>query len=288
MRQKEGKIKVLIVSGISGSGKSTFLKALEDVGFFCVDNLPLLLLDRVLEMYESYSTQIKKAAFVIDIREKEFLIEGKEVLKKVKEIYDAEIIFLDSSDEVLIRRFNQTRRLHPLSEKGTIREAIEEERRYLKWLKDISDKVLDTSGMSPHDLRNFVFRNYETEKRKMKISLVSFGYSYGVPVDGDIVIDVRFLPNPNYVPELKDRTGMDEAVKNYISSTETYRRFSERLWDLLSFLIPRYEDEGKSYLTICFGCTGGRHRSVFVVEDFSEKFNLLGYNVTAHHRDLGR
>lgn len=288
MSQKESRVKVLIVSGISGSGKSTFLKALEDVGFFCVDNLPLILLEKVLEIYESYATEIKKAAFVVDIREKGFLIEGREVLQRVKEMYDAEIVFLDSSDEVLIRRFSQTRRTHPLSEKGSIREALEEEREHLKWLKEMSDKVLDTSMMSPHDLRNFVFKNYETERRRMKISLVSFGYSYGVPVDADMVIDVRFLPNPNYVPELKEMTGIDKPVRSYISETEIYREFFDRLWDLLSFLLPRYEDEGKSYFKICFGCTGGRHRSVSVVEDLSEKLNLLGYNVSTHHRDLGR
>ncbi|MCX7858283.1 MAG: RNase adapter RapZ [Deltaproteobacteria bacterium] len=285
---KENELKVVIVSGISGSGKTTFLRALEDIGFFCVDNLPIVMLEKFLDLYATSHRLIKRCAFVVDIREKEFFGEGKEVIKDVKKKYGTEIVFLESTDEILIRRFNETRRAHPLFHKGSVKEAIKEERELLQWLKDMSDKILDTSTMSPHELKNFVFKNYSFQEKRMKVNIISFGYSFGIPYDADLVIDVRFLPNPNYVNELKKKTGLDEEVKSYIARSDIYGIFSEMLWNLFSFLIPQYEKEGKSYLTVGFGCTGGRHRSVFVAEHFSEKVSSMGYNVTTIHRDVGR
>jgi len=285
---KEKGLEILIVSGISGSGKTTFLRALEDIGFFCIDNLPILMLEKFLEVYSSYDKRTKRCAFVVDIREKEFFAEGRDIIREIKKKYGAEIIFLESSEDILIRRFSETRRAHPLFDKGSIKEAIKEEKALLSWLKEMSDKVLDTSTMSPHDLRNFVFKNYSTQGKRMKINIISFGYPFGIPHDADLIIDVRFLPNPYYVERLKEKTGQDEEVRSFISSSHTYAIFSQMLWDLFSFLIPEYENEGKSYLTIGFGCTGGKQRSVFVAENFSEKCANLGYNVTTIHRDIGR
>ncbi len=285
---KEADFRVVIVSGISGSGKTTFLRALEDIGFFCVDNLPIIMLDPFLEIYTSSKRNAKRCAFVVDIREKEFFSDGENLIREIKKKYGAEIVFLESTDEILIRRFRETRRAHPLSDKFSVKDAIREERSLLQWLKNMADTILDTSTMSPHELKNFVFRNYSREERKMNINVVSFGYSFGIPYDADLIIDVRFLPNPNYVEELKDKTGLDEEVIAYVSGSEVYNHFSELLWNFFSFLIPRYEEEGKRYLTISFGCTGGKHRSVVVAEKFSEKCASMGYNVTKLHRDLGK
>lgn len=284
----ENDLKIVIVSGISGSGKTTFLRALEDIGFFCVDNLPILILDPFLELYTSKKRGEKRCAFVIDIREKDFFSQGEELVRAVKKKYDAEIVFLESSDDILIKRFSETRRAHPLFYKTNIRDAIKEERVLLQWLKSMADKILDTSTMSPHELKNFVFKNYSKEGKRMKVSVISFGYSYGIPLDADLIIDVRFLPNPNYVDELREKTGLESEVKEFIVQSETYSIFSEILWDLFSFLIPQYEKEGKSYLTIGFGCTGGKHRSVVVAERFSERCANLGYNVVTIHRDVRR
>ncbi|MCS7280669.1 MAG: RNase adapter RapZ [Desulfobacterota bacterium] len=281
-------LRVVIVTGTSGSGKTTFLRALEDLGYFCVDNFPVVMLDRFLELFSLSDKKERRCALVIDVREKEFFLEGQDIVRSAKEKYNAEIVFLDSSDEVLIRRFSQTRRAHPLSYKGSVKAAIEEERKLLKWIKDLSDRIIDTSSMSARELKNLVFKNYSVLGKGMKVNLISFGYSYGVPLEADLLIDVRFLPNPNYVEELKSKTGLDDEVRSYILQSEIYGIFSEMLWNLLSFLLPQYEKEGKSYLTIGFGCTGGRHRSVCVATDFSERCSNMGYNVTVIHRDIGR
>ena len=269
-------MKLIILSGISGSGKTTFLRALEDIGYFCVDHFPLILLQKFSELSELIGDKVEKCAFVIDIREKEFFDVGKVTLKNIKEKFDAELIFLESSDEALLKRFRETRRLHPLYATSNIKDAVKEERALVGWIKEISDKVIDTSNLTLHELRRFVLETYSRTGYKMKINLMSFGYAYGIPLEADMVLDVRFLPNPYFAEGLKDKTGLSSEVGEYIMSNEVYNKYFLLLLNFLLYLIPLFEKEGKSYLTICFGCTGGKHRSVFIVSklDISSSFNF--------------
>jgi UPF0042 nucleotide-binding protein len=281
-------MKVVVVSGISGSGKSTFLKALEDLGFFCIDNFPFMLLEKFLDVCELTEDRISKCAFVVDIRMKEFFADGKSVLKKVKARYGAEFIFLESSNEILVRRYKETRRSHPLYDLRNIKEALAEERKLVNWIRNIADKVIDTSHMIPHDLRNYVLRTYSENQKHTKINLMSFGYAYGIPLETDMAFDVRFLPNPFFIEELKDKTGLSEEVAQYIRSTEIFEKYFRLLFDFLVYLIPLFEKEGKSYLTISIGCTGGKHRSVFIVNELAQRLAVMEYNVYAVHRDIAR
>jgi UPF0042 nucleotide-binding protein len=281
-------MKILILSGISGSGKTTFLKALEDAGYFCVDNFPLVLMQKFLDLYPSTESKLTKSAFVTDIREREFFSEGKRVLKKIKDKYGAELVFLESSDEVLFRRFKETRRAHPIYDVSNIKDALSREREQVKWIKDMSDKVIDTSLFTTNGLRNFVISTYGESEKRMKINLISFGYAYGIPLEADIVQDVRFLPNPFFVEGLKSKSGLSKDVVDYVKSNEVYDRFFPMLLDFLVTLIPLFEQEGKSYLTICIGCTGGRHRSVSLVNELEGHLRIMDYNVTVVHRDIDK
>jgi UPF0042 nucleotide-binding protein len=281
-------VKVLIVSGISGSGKTTFLKALEDAGYFCVDNFPLVLLNAFVGLYPTEDSRLAKSAFVIDIRERPFFDEGKSILKKIKETYGAELVFLESSDEILFRRFKETRRTHPIYDVSNIKDALARERREVDWIKSISDKVIDTSLFTTNGLRNFVISAYGEGQKRMRINLVSFGYAYGIPLEADIVQDVRFLPNPFFVEELKNKTGLSPDVVSYVKSNESFDRFFPMLLDFFVNLIPLFEREGKSYLTICVGCTGGRHRSVSIVNELEEHLRMMDYSVTVTHRDVDK
>jgi UPF0042 nucleotide-binding protein len=279
-------MKLLIVSGISGSGKTTFLRALEDIGYFCVDHFPLILLQKFSDLSRLAGNKIEKCALVIDIREKEFFDEGKHTLKRIKDKFKAEIIFLESSDDALIRRFRETRRLHPLFDASNIKDAINEERQLVGWIKDISDRVIDTSQLNTHELRRFVLNTYSQNEQKMKINLMSFGYSYGIPLEADTVLDVRFLTNPFFVEGLRDKTGLSAEVAEFITSDDIFNKYFILLLDFLVYLIPLYEKEGKSYFTICFGCTGGKHRSVFITTKLAEQFSMMGYSVNIIHRDI--
>jgi RNase adapter protein RapZ len=281
-------VKVLIVSGISGSGKTTFLKALEDAGYFCVDNFPLVLLHAFIGLYPADESRLTKSAFVIDIRERAFFEEGKEILKKIKERYGAELVFLESSDEMLFRRFKETRRVHPIYDVSNIREALAREREQVNWIKEISDKIIDTSLFTTNGLRNFVINTYGEQEKRMKINLISFGFAYGIPLEADIVQDVRFLPNPFFVEGLKNKTGLSQDVASYVKSNESYDKFFPMLLDFFVNLIPLFEQEGKSYLTICIGCTGGRHRSVSIVNELEGHLRIMDYNVTIMHRDVDK
>jgi len=281
-------MRVVIVSGISGSGKTTFLRVLEDVGYFCVDNFPLILLQKFLEVCESTGDKITQCAFVIDIREKEFFKEGKDILKNVKEKYNAEFIFLESGDDILIRRYKETRRAHPLFDTHSIKDALKEERKLIKWIRNIADKVIDTSHLTPHELKSFVLKTYSQHEKRMKINLMSFGYAYGIPLETDMAFDVRFLPNPFFVEGLKDKTGLAQEIAEYIQSSEVYSTYFNLLLDFLVFLIPLFEKEGKSYLTISIGCTGGKHRSVFIVNELAKQLSMMDYNILAVHRDIER
>lgn len=280
-------MKAVVVSGISGSGKTTFLKALEDIGYFCVDNFPLILLQRFLEVYKLTGGKITKCAFVVDIREREFFEQGRDILKAVKEKHEAEIIFLESADEVLLRRFKETRRSHPLYA-TTMADALQKERGEVEWIKRIADNVVDTSQFTPHGLRNLVTRRFGESEKRMKINLLSFGYAYGIPLEADLVIDVRFLPNPYFVEGLKEKSGLDDGVTEYIKSNEVYRTFFPMLSDFLTYLIPLFEKEGKSYITICVGCTGGRHRSVSIINQLERRLAALEYTISVMHRDIDK
>jgi len=281
-------LKVIIVSGISGSGKTTFIRALEDIGYFCVDNFPLIILQKFLELCESTKGKIYKCAFVIDVRERNFFEEGKDILSTVKEHYNGEIIFLESPDSTLIKRFRDTRRIHPIYTASNITEALSEERRIMNWIKNISDRVIDTSQFTPHELRRFVLNTYGESEKQMKINLISFGYTYGIPLEADMVFDVRFLPNPFFVEELKEKTGLTDEVKTYMRSNEIYRTYFPLLFDFITYLIPLFEKEGKSYLTISFGCTGGRHRSPAIVNELATQLSMMNYHTTTIHRDINK
>jgi len=281
-------MKILILSGISGSGKTTFLKALEDAGYFCVDNFPLVLLRSFLDLSAGAESRLARSAFVVDIREREFFEEGKGVLEKIKEKYGAELIFLESSDEILFRRFKETRRSHPFYDVSNIKEALDKEREQVNWIKEISDKVIDTSLFTTNGLRNFVISTFGGGDKRMRINLISFGYGYGIPLEADIVQDIRFLPNPYFVDSLKGKSGLSEDVAAYVKSSEMYDKFFPMLLDFFVTLIPLFEREGKSYLTICIGCTGGRHRSPALVNELEGHLRIMGYNVTVLHRDIDK
>jgi RNase adapter protein RapZ len=277
---------ILIVSGISGSGKTTFLRALEDIGYFCVDNFPLILLERFLKLYKDAGDKANNCAFVVDVREREFFKKGKHVLQNIQRDFGAKIIFLESSEEMLIRRYKETRRSHPLYNSSNIKDALKEERDIMGWIRNIADQVIDTTYLIPHELRRFVLKKYGGEEQRMKINLMSFGYAYGLPMEADMVLDARFLPNPFFVEGLREKTGLSQEVGEFLNSHDVYRKYFLFLSDFLVYLIPLFENEGKSYLTICLGCTGGKHRSVSIINELAERFETMGYNVSTTHRDI--
>jgi len=283
-------ITVTIISGLSGSGKSTVLNTLEDLGFFCIDNLPVLLLPKFIELCESSSDDISKIGLVIDVRERTFLNEFHPILKSLRESgHYIDIIFLECSDEALLKRFSETRRQHPLHNGRSVLEDITKERALLANLRASADKIIDTSTLNVHELRHLIEDYFmRMAQRMMTITLLSFGYKFGIPHEADIVHDVRFLPNPFFVPELRSFDGRDERIKTYIFSRNEAREFIDRFIALLSFQIPLFEREGKSYLTIAVGCTGGRHRSVAVVEKLYDFFSPQRQRVFVMHRDLER
>lgn len=284
-------IPTLIITGLSGSGKSTVMRALEDAGFHCIDNLPPVLMPRFLELCTASSAEITKIAMVMDVRERPFLKEYPEIFRELKaQGQDLTILFLESTDEVLVRRYNETRRQHPLAERGTVLEGIRKERELLSGLRTLADEIIDTSSLSIHQLRNLITQlcHPAGDARRMNIILTSFGYKYGVPADADLVFDVRFLPNPFFVSELRNLSGNERPVSDYVLNNQVARRFREKFFDLIAFLTPLYEQEGKSYLTICVGCTGGMHRAVSVINSLQSFLAGKGYQVRVIHRDLGK
>lgn len=280
--------RLIILSGVSGSGKSTAVKALEDLGYFCVDNLPPTLIPTFIELCENSAEHIRKAALVMDVREGVFFERASDVIAELKQKgHLVELLFLESSDEAIVKRYKETRRKHPLSTNGNILRGIHRERKMLSKIKNLADYLIDTSDLNVHQLRELVQGTFEKIKsRKISINFLSFGYKYGFPYDADVILDVRFLPSPHFIERLKDLTGSDKRVKDFLLKNEDTRKFIEKLVDLLKFLIPRYEKEGKSYLTVAIGCTGGKHRSAVIVNEVAERFKHL--SPTVRHRDISK
>ena len=282
---------LIIISGMSGSGKSTAARALEDAGFFVVDNLPVILLKEFLRLHERKSGNLKFAV-VVDVRNRDYLKVFPEVLNDIRGAgHRVDIFFFDASEEVLVRRFSETRRRHPLIRPGGIPDAIEQERVLLRDLERMATLIFDSSLLSVHELRSKVFQciaDDEEMRIPMSVHLQSFGYRYGIPIETDMVLDVRFLVNPYFVEGLRAMSGLDSPVQDFLVSQEGYREFFDRLVPLVEFLLPQYQKENKSYFTISIGCTGGRHRSVAVVEDLYAR--LAGRNIIAEviHRDVDR
>ncbi len=281
----------VVITGLSGSGKGSVLKAFEDLGFYCVDNLPVDLIPMFAELCATPGSRIDRAAVVVDIRGGEALSQLPEMYRGLEHLHlKSSLVFLEASDAALVRRFVETRRPHPMGRDLPVREGIRLERLLLKPMRQLADVAIDTTKMNVHELRDFVQSRFgRLEKRqRMLVAVASFGFRYGVLPDADLVFDVRFLPNPQYVPKLKPRTGRDLAVQKYIDSFHETREFVKRVTDLLLYLLPHYMREGKSYLTIGFGCTGGRHRSVAMAEKLAERIGREGYKVKVIHRDIGR
>lgn len=274
---------------MSGSGKASVLKAFEDLGYYCVDNLPIELIGRFGELARE-SSEIDKAALVVDIREGDQLKKLPAIINSLRKQLKTTVLFLEASDEALLRRFSETRRPHPLGKESTVRAALAKERRHLKPIRALADMVIDSSKFNVHELRAHVTDKFTAGKTEQNIliSCVSFGYKGGVPDDADLVFDVRFLPNPHFVPAFRPYTGRHPQVAKYIRSFPQTQEFITRISELLVYLIPHYVSEGKSYLTIAFGCTGGQHRSVMIAEDVKKRLSSAGYKVKAIHRDSPR
>ncbi len=282
---------VVIITGLSGSGKSTALRALEDIGFFCVDNLPVVLLPKFLSLTVQSSPEIKRVAMVMDLRQRSFIEKYRTIFENLKEKgYKIEILFLEASEESLLRRFSETRRNHPLSTKGSIMDGIQMEVEKLSSLRKMADKIIDTTTTNVHQLKDAIQRKFHpvSSRKKMVISVMSFGYRYGLPSDADIVMDVRFLPNPYYVEDLKSYDGHHGAVEKFVLDNKESKEFLRQALDMMTFLIPLYEKEGKVRLNIAVGCTGGRHRSVVMANQFSSHFQAMKYIVHTSHRDINK
>jgi len=282
------KLRLVIITGLSGSGKSTVIRVLEDMGFFCVDNLPIALLPKLIELRAASLGDYSHLALVMDLREKEFLKTYPEVFRQLKEKgYPLEILFLEASDEVLVRRYSQTRRTHPLAVGCGVGEGIQKERQMLAGLRGMATLVIDTSTYNVHQLQGAIREIFEQKPkgRRMSLTFLSFSYSRGIPQEADLVIDVRFLPNPYFEEELKTLSGTDPRIGDYLSQFEETQDFVARFHRFLAYLLPLYEREGKAYLTVAVGCTGGRHRSVAIAEKLGNLFQEQ-FPVRRRHRDL--
>ena len=278
---------MLVLSGPSGSGKSTVINALEDIGYFCVDNLPVSLLEKFMELLEQ-SSETNRVAVVVDVREREFLKFFTRVFGGLKKAgYDVELLYLEASDEAIVRRFSETRRRHPLAGNESPLEGIIKERKLLAEVKSHADRVVDTTPLNVHRLKEVIIEHYTGPVAlRMALNLISFGFRHGVPTEADIVMDIRFLSNPYFVESLKDLNGTDGDVVDFVMSSPETKEFLVRFTDFLSYLMPLYRKEGKSYLTIAIGCTGGRHRSVVVTDALVKELDLEEVAVRGRHRDM--
>jgi UPF0042 nucleotide-binding protein len=284
-------MRIIIITGLSGSGKSTAVRVLEDEGFFCIDNLPVSLFPTFVELVEKSREYVRDVVLVMDIRELDFLQGYEKVLQEVRESgHNVEIIFFDASDEVLIRRYSETRRRHPVQDKGTLPEGIRYERSCLEGLRLMATLIIDTSELNVHQLKEIVISRIKGNgsAREMMIHLQSFGFRYGIPLESDIVMDVRFLPNPYFVRDLREFSGLDPMVREYVLGKTETTEFICKFREIMDFLVPGYHKEGKSYLTISIGCTGGKHRSVVIAEEMRNFFRDKRINLKVTHRDIGK
>lgn len=287
MKRKVKDDRFLIVTGLSGSGKTTVSRFLEDLGYYCMDNLPSKLIPSFVDLWKREEVKIDKVALVLDIRETGFSEKFPSVLALIRKKIMPRVIFLEASNDTLIKRYSESRRPHPLAGEKTVIDAIVKERKSLDKIRALADEVIDTSTMSINDLRKFLERRFlPAQAGKIQIAIVSFGYKYGVPIDSDLVFDTRFLPNPHYVEHLRDMSGKNNRVRDYVFDSETTLTFISKLYDFLNFLLPKFIDEGKSHLTISIGCTGGRHRSVAVSEALGKWLKERKYRTRIHHRDI--
>jgi UPF0042 nucleotide-binding protein len=279
---------LVILTGLSGAGKASGLKAFEDLGYYSVDNLPLELIPRFAELVKT-SAEITRAALVIDVREGIRLDRFPAILKQVRKVLDTRVVFLEANEEALIHRFSETRRPHPLGRGETVIAQIRAERRRLEPVRKVADIILETTRFNVHELRAHINAQFERGAKSdtnLAISVMSFGFKNGVPPEADVVFDVRFLPNPHFVPEFRKLTGKHPKVKKYVRQFPQTNEFLEKATDMLKFLLPHYIKEGKSYLTVAVGCTGGQHRSVMIAEELRERLGKAGYRAKSAHRDM--
>jgi UPF0042 nucleotide-binding protein len=280
---------LVVITGLSGSGKASALKAFEDLGFYAVDNMPVSLMPPFAELV-AHSRDIRRAALVVDVREGQSLEKFPSMLGDIRRTLSTTVLFLEASRAALLARYSETRRPHPLGRQARVTGALQEERHLLEPIRKVADIVIDTTRFNVHELRAYIQNKFmrESDGKSLVISSISFGYKKGVPLDADLVFDVRFLPNPHFVPEFRNLTGKDPKVENYIISFSQTREFLDRVTELLLFLLPHYINEGKSYLTLAFGCTGGQHRSVMIAEEIARRLARHGYGVKTVHRDMPR
>lgn len=277
---------IVIVTGLSGAGKTVTLRTLEDIGFFCVDNLPPPVILEFLKLLEE-CTNVKNIAIGIDIRVQQFLEEATKVIEKIKNTYKAEILFLEADEDTILLRYKETRRPHPLSTyPSNLIEAIKRERTLLYCLRSLSDRIIDTSSFNPHQLRALVRSIYASEEILPSVTIISFGYKKGIPTNADLVFDARFLPNPYFIPSLMDLNGTDQSVRNFVLSQKETVEFLSHVKNFLTFAVSGYKKEGRAYITIAIGCTGGKHRSVVLAEEIAQHLKSLSFNPVVIHRDL--
>jgi UPF0042 nucleotide-binding protein len=288
-RAKRESNQLVILTGLSGSGKSTVLKAFEDMGFYCVDNLPVELIPIFAELHEAGEDNLSRAALLVDAREGAHLQKLPGLLTHLRKDHPISLVFIEANDDALLRRYSETRRPHPLGKEYSVRESLAQERELMAPIRSLADVVIDSTQFNVHELRSFITRRFKNpDRHPMLISVVSFGYKYGVPTDADLIFDVRFLPNPHFVPELRRFTGRSAKVRRFIRSFPQTGEFLRRMESLLAYLMPHYIEEGKSYLTIAFGCTGGKHRSVMLAEEIRKALEKRRYATKVAHRDIDK
>jgi len=283
--------RVVILTGVSGSGKSTALRALEDAGWYCVDNLPVVLLDKLVELTQRTGGQVPRVALVVDARDPHYLPDAPRLIDEVRrQGTPVEVLFFDASDEALVRRYSETRRRHPLAgDDGTVPEGIAAERQALEPLKAVAGEILDTTRLNVHELKRLVLSRFaEGTAPRMGVTVVSFGFRNGIPAHADLVLDVRFLPNPYFIPALRPHSGLEPAVRDFVLGQPDALTFLDKLAGFGAFLLPRYHAEGKSYLTLAIGCTGGRHRSVAIAEELARRLREAGTPARVWHRDVDK
>jgi UPF0042 nucleotide-binding protein len=281
--------RIVFITGLSGSGKTTAKDAFEDMGFYCIDNLPVGLLDEFVSLSGRSAEEITKLALVMDVRAHQFVRQFPSFYENLKKgRYRTDLVFLEASDEVLARRFSETRRKHPLSREKSAVEGVKKERSLLKDIRKLSTRIIDTSELNVHQLKDILYKAFgkSVSFKGMQVNITSFGYRYGLPMDADMILDVRFLPNPYFKDDLKHKTGQDQDVEKYIMKSGETSKFLKRLTSLLEFLIPQYEKEWKAYLNICVGCTGGKHRSVVIAKTINDFLSKLGKKTSLSHRDI--